>query len=80
MDNRFIPWTIAFGVATFVMFVVSLGVGNTFKNAYKIYNKNEKLSSTEAGERLLEIRQYKALYTQLLTTEAEEEVDEEREE
>ena len=80
MDNRFIPWTIAFGVATFVMFVVSLGVGNTFKNAYKIYNKNEKLSSTEAGERLLEIRQYKALYTQLLTTEVEEEVDEEREE
>ena len=78
MDNRFIPWTIGFGVATFVAFIVTLKVGNSFKNAYKIYSKNEKLSSTEAGERLLEIREYKALYQALLTE--EEQVEETEEE
>lgn len=73
MDNRFISWTIGFGAATFVAFIISLGVGNSFKNACKIYNKNERLSSTEEGERLLEIRAYKTLYTDLLTIEEKEE-------
>lgn len=76
MDNRFIPWTIGFGVAAFVALIVCLGVGNTFKNVCKIYNKNERLSSTEAGERLMEIRAYKALYTNLLATEEGETQDE----
>ena len=75
MDNRFIPWTIGFGIATFAGFVLCLGVGNTFKNALLIYNKNEKISSTEAGERLLEIRQYKELYAELLVEKEEEEAE-----
>ena len=80
-DNRFIPWTIGFGAAAFVAFILCLGVGNTFKNACKIYNKNERLSSTEAGERLEEIRAYKILYSALLTVEeAEEDVEMEAEE
>jgi tetratricopeptide (TPR) repeat protein len=72
-DNRFIPWTIGFGVVSFLAFILFLGVGNTFKNVCKIYNKNEKLSSTEAGQRLLEIRAYKALYEKLLIVEETEE-------
>ena len=76
-DNRFIPWTIGFGVASFIAFIVALSVGNTFKNTWAIYSKNEKISSTEAGERLLEIREYKALYADLLTEEVEEETEEE---
>ena len=75
MDNRFIPWTIGFGIATFAGFALCLGVGNTFKNALLIYNKNEKISSTEAGERLLEIRQYKELYAELLVEKEEEEAE-----
>ena len=67
--NGYIPWTIGFGGAAFFMFIVSLGVGNSFKNAYKMYSKNEKLSSTEEGEKLLEIRAYKSLYTALLSQE-----------
>ena len=76
MDNRFIPWSIGFGVATFLSFIVCLAVGNTFMNACKIYRKNEKVSSTEEGERLLEIRAYKALYAALLTVDEAEEEEE----
>lgn len=74
-DNRFIPWTIGFGAASFVAFIVCLGVGNTFKNACKIYGKNERISSTEQGERLVEIREYKQFYGELLKV--EEEIEEE---
>lgn len=70
-DGRYIPWTIVFGVLTFVACVVGLGVGNSLKNAWTIYRKNEKLSSTEAGERLVEIRAYKSLYAALLTEDEE---------
>ena len=76
-DNRFIPWTIGFGVATFFMFIVSLGLGNSFKNVAKMYNKNQKLSSTEEGEKLVEIRAYKTLYEGLLAVETQEDVEEE---
>ena len=79
-DNRFIPWTIGFGAAAFVAFIVCLGVGNTFKNACKIYSRNEKISSTEQGERLVEIRAYKEFYGELLKAEEEENAQEEDEE
>ena len=72
-DNRFVPWTIGFAGASFIAFIISLAVGNVFKNACAIYAKNERLSSTEAGRRLLEIRAYKALYTELLTVEMKDE-------
>ena len=76
LDNRFVPWTIGFAGVSFVAFIITLAVGNTFKNACAIHAKNEKLSSTEAGQRLLEIRAYKSLYTELLTVATEEENEE----
>lgn len=79
LDNRFVPWTIGFAGVSFVAFIITLAVGNTFKNACAIYAKNEKLSSTEAGKRLLEIRAYKSLYNELLTVETEENDEEENE-
>lgn len=72
-DNRFIPWTIGFGAVSFLAFILFLAVGNAFKNVCKIYSKNERLSSTEAGQRLLEIRAYKTLYEKLLIVEETEE-------
>ena len=82
-DNRFIPATIAFAALSVVTFFIFLAFSNKFINACRIYNKNEKVSSTEEGERLLEIREYKDLYGALLIIEeydeeeAEEETDEE---
>ena len=73
MDNRFIPWTIGFALATFAALVVCLGVGNTFNNACKIYRKNEKLSSTEEGKKLLEIRKHQKIYAYLLDMDKSEE-------
>lgn len=71
-DNRYIPWTAAFAGLTVVAFIVFLSTSNKFLNACRIYNKNEKVSSTEAGERLLEIREYKDLYGALLIEECDE--------
>ena len=66
-DGRFIPWTIACGVLSLAAFAFFVSVSSRFVNACRIYSKNEKLSSTEKGERLEEIRAYKALYAALLT-------------
>ena len=72
-DNRYIPVTIVFGALTFVAFIVFTFFANKFINANRIYRRNERLSSTEDGERLQEIRDYKALYTELLRIEEEAE-------
>jgi len=77
MDNRYIPWTIAFGVVSVIAFAVFVAFGSKFSNVCKIYRKNEKVSSTEEGKRLVEIRAYKNLYGALLAEEQEEEADEE---
>ena len=76
-DNRYIPVTIVFGALTFVAFIAFIFFANKFINANRIYRRNERLSSTEDGERLQEIRDYKALYTELLRMEevAEEETE-----
>ena len=64
--NEYIPLTIIFAVLALINFVV-LGVfTNKFINAKRIYATNEDLSSTEEGERLLEIAEYKELYSRLL--------------
>ena len=64
--NEYIPLTIVFAVLALINFVV-LGVfTNKFINAKRIYATNEDLSSTEEGERLLEIADYKELYARLL--------------
>lgn len=65
-DNRFVVPTIIAGVVTFVLFIVFVALSNSFINAGRIYRQNERLSSTEEGERLEEIREYKELYSHFL--------------
>ena len=76
-DNRYIPVTIVMGGVSVVVFIVFTLFANKFLNDGRIYRRNEKLSSTEEGERLQEIRVYKALYGELLHIEEQTEEDEE---
>lgn len=65
-DARYIAPTIIF-VALFLASFVAFGVcTNKFVNACRIHNANERLSSTEDGERVQELRNYKELYEYLL--------------
>lgn len=65
-SNEFIPVTIVFAALSVVSFIF-LGVfTNKLINAKRIYKANENFSSTEEGERLLEIAEYKELYSRLL--------------
>ncbi len=73
-DNRYVPFTIAFGVAAFALLFVFIAFANKLLNACRIYKSNEKLTSTEAGEELFRIMEYKNLYGELLEI-AEEEAD-----
>lgn len=77
-DNRYIPVTIVLAGVSFVAIIVLTAFANKFINSFRIYRRNEKLSSTEEGERLQEIRKYKALYGELLLV-VEEEAEEEEE-
>lgn len=80
-DNRYIMPTVICGVASFLLFIVAVACLNKFLNALRIYRKNEKLSSTEEGQKLLKIRRYKAVYEYLamLPVYAEESADGEEE-
>jgi hypothetical protein len=72
-DARYIPATIGFGVGTLVFLIVFALCMKKFFNTFRLYRKNEKLESTEAGARLAEIALYKELYEFILTeSEAEE--------
>ena len=79
-DNRYVPITVIFGVVTLLAFFVATSFANKFLNACRIYGKNERLSSTEEGARLEEIRAYKELYECLLSQPIENEEAEETEE
>ena len=76
-DNRYVPVTIIMGAVSVLAFIVFTLFANKFLNDGRIYRRNEKLSSTEEGERLQEIREYKALYGELLCIEEEPEEEEE---
>ena len=76
-DNRYIPVTIVLGGVSIVAFIVFTLFANKFLNDGRIYRRNEKLSSTEEGERLQEIRAYKGLYSELLRVEEKPEEEEE---
>lgn len=67
------------GGMAFLMFIVFLVCLNNFLNALRIYRKNENLSSTEEGVKLLQIRAYKELCENLLAIPSEEEDEEEAE-
>ena len=66
-DNRYVLPTIICGAVSFILFIVAVACLNTLLNAVRIYRKNEKLSSTEEGKRLLKIRRYKTIYEYLAT-------------
>ena len=66
-DNRYVLPTIICGVVSFVLFIIAVAGCNKFYNALRIYRKNEKLSATEEGRKLLKIRRYKAIYEYLAT-------------
>ena len=61
-NGLFLYLTIAAGVLFAVSFVAFGIFTNRFVNARRINRANEDLSSTEEGERLLELRAYKELY------------------
>ncbi len=71
-DDRFIIPTIVCGCITAVAFIASLITTNLFFNAIRMYRMNEKLSSTDEGKAVLEIREYKAVYEALLYAPVEE--------
>lgn len=78
-DSRYIMPTIVMGGVALVTFIVFAIVTNKFINVCRLYRKNEKLDETEEGRRLLEIREYKALYEAMLFTNAEVETETEEE-
>ena len=65
-EDTFVLPTILLGSAFFVCFIAFILLANKFINALRIRSANERLSSTEGGARLLEIRSYKQLYQTLI--------------
>ncbi len=76
-DGRFIPYTVVFGVLSAVGFFVFILLSNKLLNACRMFAKNEKLTSTEEGERLFRIQEYMDLYVALLEVAGDEEETEE---
>ena len=64
--ENYITETLIFAGCALVAFVVFGVFTNKFINAGRIRRANNKLSSTEEGLRLIEIREYKELYEALL--------------
>lgn len=75
-DAEYIMPTVVLGCVFAVLFIVFLVVANQFINACRIYRTNERLSSTDEGERLLAVRAYKELYEALLVSEEETQAQE----
>ncbi len=66
-DNRYIPLTITFAVLSVVLFFVFAVFSNKLINACRMCAANEKLSSTEQGERLERLLHYIELYEAFVT-------------
>ena len=64
--NQFIPVTLVFAALSVVTFILFGSSSNKLINTKRIYRTNESMDSTEEGERLEEIAQYKELYARLL--------------
>jgi hypothetical protein len=58
--------TIALGVGFFITFVAFLLLANKFINDMRMRKANDDLSTTEAGAKLVQIRDYKEIYARLL--------------
>ena len=79
-EGEYIVPTIVLACLAVAVFVAFMIVANKYINAGRMYRKNERLSSTDEGLRLLEIRDYKELYEALLATPTEETDEETAEE
>ncbi len=65
-DNAYIPVTIVFSALAVVAFFVFAIFANKLLNTRRIFATNERLTSTEEGERLFQITEYKNLYEAFL--------------
>ena len=72
-ENTFVIPTLICGVAFFMSLIVSVLFANVFINDLRIRRTNERLSSTDEGARLEEIREYMDLYEALLQIQKNEE-------
>ena len=81
-ENTFVVPTIICGVAFVAVFIAFLFLANKFINDLRIRRVNERLSSTDEGERLEELRTYIHLYDDILAvqTVAEEAIEAAKEE
>lgn len=61
-DDRYILPTIIFGALLLISLFVLVVFANKFINGLRLYFANERLSSTEDGERLIELRQRLEIY------------------
>ena len=65
-ENTYVVPTVVLAAIFFVAFIATVLCANKFLNDLRMNRANEKLSSTADGEKLLQIRSYKELYTELL--------------
>ena len=72
-ENVHLIPTIICGAAAFVFLIISVFTTNRFLNDLRMRAANERLSSTEDGERLIEIRAYKELYEYFVQSVAQKE-------
>ena len=72
-ENTYVLPTVLLGVGFVFAFIVFIVFANKLINALRMNAANEKLSSTEEGARLEQIRKYKALYLALLGKPTDEE-------
>ncbi len=72
-DNTYVPVTVAFAALALVGFLAFAICANKLLNTCRIYATNEKLTSTEEGEELFRIVEYKELYLALLDGNAQAE-------
>ena len=64
--DDYIPLAIAFGASFFLFFLAFIVATNKWINAFRMRRANERLSTTEDGERLVELRDYITIYQCLL--------------
>lgn len=65
-EDTFVMPTIILGGVSLVLVIASLFFLKKMLDAIRIYAKNERLSSSDEGKRIVQIREYKAMYEQLL--------------
>ncbi len=75
-ENTFVLPTILCGVGFVIFFIAFIVFANKLINDLRMRAANEKLTSTEDGKRLVEIREYKDLYLALLKGAEENEKEE----